>query len=195
MALSAPERELPDPSGPRTAARTARTSPAPRLRRPRVLVAVAIMVLIGAGLGVFASLAAESEPIAALGAAAPVPGGLARVNGVIPLERDGWLPDDAPAVLTEPVADGAHRVRILLELTALDAQGVDFSAADYTILGLGSGSPGVLWASPEESEARQGEVISATLVFEIPNLAVDLTLRGEDGSRLALGVGHHTPGR
>ncbi len=153
------------------------------------------MVLIGTGLAVYAELAARSEPIAPLGAAAAFEGGLARVNGVIPLENDGWLPSDAPAVLTEPPADGAHRIRILLELTAMDEDGIRFSADDYTILGLGSGRVGALWASPDVDEVQQGEVVDATLVFEIPNRAIALTLEGADGGRLALGVGHHTADR
>jgi hypothetical protein len=152
-------------------------------------------VLIGTGLAVYAELAARSEPIAPLGAAAAFEGGLARVNGVIPLENDDWLPSDAPAVLTEPPADGAHRIRILLELTAMDEGGIRFSADDYTILGLGSGRVGALWASPDVDEAQQGEVVDATLVFEIPNQAIALTLEGADGGRLALGVGHHTADR
>jgi hypothetical protein len=166
-----------------------------RLRRPRVLIAALLTVLIGAGLAVFADAAAKSEPIAPLGAAAAFPGGVARVNGIIPLETDGWVPSDVPAQLTEPPAEGAHRVRILLELTALDEEGVAFSADDFSILGLGSGRVGVLWAAPYTHEAQQGEVIDATLVFEIPNQAVALTLEGELGGRLALGAGHHTAGR
>ena len=81
------------------------------------------------------------------------------------------------------------------KLTALTEDGVAFSADDYTILGLGSGRVPVLWSAPDAHTARQGEVISATLVFEIPDRAVELTLVGEDGGRLALGVGHHTGDR
>ncbi|MFA4840194.1 MAG: hypothetical protein WC580_00630 [Agrococcus sp.] len=177
------------------AASEARPALLQRLRRPRMLLAVVLTVLIGAGVAVFADLAAKSEPIAPLGAAVAFPGGVARVNGIIPLEDDGWLPSDAPAALTEPPADGAHRVRILLELTALDEEGLAFSADDYTILGLGSGRVNVLWASPDARDAQQGEVISATLVFEVPDEAVALTLEGEDGGRLALGASGHTANR
>jgi hypothetical protein len=197
MALPAAEQTLPRHSD--AAGRHRAPEPHPslleRLRRPRILLAVVLTVLIGAGLALFADLAAKSEPIAPLGAAADVPGGVARVNGIIPLESDGWLPGDAPGVLAKPPADGAHRVRILLELTALDEEGVAFSADDYSIIGLGSGRVSVLWASPVAHGAQQGEVISATLVFEIPNQAISLTLEGEHGGRLALGAGHHTAGR
>ncbi|SFS09402.1 hypothetical protein SAMN04487783_1253 [Agrococcus baldri] len=152
-------------------------------------------MVIGAGSGILVGHMANSEPAAHLGAAAVVPGGLARVNGVIPLESDGWLPVDAAAVLMEPVPAGSHLVRVELELTAMDAQGIAFSADDYTILGLGSDRLDVLWASPEVAEARQGSVVSATLVYEIPNTAVALTLEGEHGGRLALGTAHHLPER
>ncbi|GAA1424033.1 hypothetical protein [Agrococcus citreus] len=198
MALSALERELPDASRHPVrdaATRQARPTLLERLRRPRVLLAVAILVLIGVALAVLAGLTARSGPIAPLGASAELPGGVARVNGVIPLERDGWLPTDAPAVLTEPTPDGAHLVRVELELTALDADGIEFTATDYTIFGLSTDRLPPVWASPEAHAAGQGEVVSATLVFEIPNRAIALTLEGEHGGRLALGVGHHTAGR
>ncbi|WP_306233778.1 hypothetical protein [Agrococcus beijingensis] len=196
MALPAAGSTLPNDTEPQERdAAPARPTLIERLRRPRVLLAIALTVLIGAGLAVYADLSAKSEPIALLGAVTELPGGVARVNGIIPLETDGWLPDDAPAVLTDAPAEGSHRVRILLELTALGEDGIAFSADDYTILGLGAGRVSPLWASPGVYEARQGEVLAATLVFEIPNQAVELTLEGEDGGRLALGVKHHTADR
>ncbi|WP_104083894.1 hypothetical protein [Cryobacterium sp. Y11] len=126
-----------------------------------------------------------------LGASGTVSGGIARINGVIPLESDGWLPEEPATVLTESAADGTHRVRIILELTALEAEGLEYSANDFTITGWGSVKSRLLWADPESALIAQGEVITTTQVFEIPNQAIDLIL-GTDAARFALGTGHHT---
>ncbi|MBO1770029.1 hypothetical protein [Agrococcus sp. TF02-05] len=196
MAVSAPPLELSAP----TVLPARSGAPAPRallerLRRPRTLLALVLLVLIGAGIAVFTGATARSEPIAPLGAAADIPGGVARVNGVIPLERDGWLPADPPAVLTDPVPEGRHLVRVELQLAALDAEGTAFIADDYSILGLGAERVRVLWASPAAADVRRGEVLDTTLVFEIPDRAIALTLEGERGGRLALGAEHHTSDR
>lgn len=195
VAITASERELPTlPAAvvPGAGARERRAG-IERLRSPRSLLALALLVLIALGVAVFVDAAAKSEPIAPLGAATDIPGGVARINGVIPLERDGWLPTDPAAVLTDPVPAGSHLVRVELELTALDAEGVTFSADDYSILGLRSERLHVLWTSPAAAAVPQGEVLSTTLVFQIPDRAIALTLEGEHGGRLSLGAEHHTP--
>jgi hypothetical protein len=169
-------------------------SPAPR--RPRALTAVLVvlaLLLAAGGAAVFA-MPKGTSPGTPLGAAASVPGGLARVNGILPLEVDGWQPPDGSTVLDQPAARGTHRVRILLELTATESRGIEFSSADYSITGLGSGEPPLLWAEPASANLAQGQSTTATLVFEIPNQAVELSLEGPSGTLLALGVGHHTPG-
>jgi hypothetical protein len=193
------EQDRPTPDAGKTAVPSAEIESdgtGPRWRRSRAvsiaLIAVALLLLAG-GVTVFV-LPDGAPPSTPLGAAGSAPGGLARVNGILPVESDGWLPPDGSAAFDRPAADGVHRVRILLELTALDAQGIDFSAADYAITGLGSGRPPLVWAEPADGSLRQGESVTATLVFEIPNEAVSLTLVGPGGMRLALGVGHHTPG-
>ena len=154
---------------------------------------VLALLLVAGGVAVFA-LPKGSQPGTLLGAAGSVPGGLARINGIMPIESDGWLPPGGSAVFDSPAAEGAHRVRILLELTAIDAEGIDFSAADYSVTGLGSGRPPLIWAEPESTTLQQGQSVTTTLVFEIPNQAVELALEGPSSTRLALGVGHHTPG-
>ena len=84
-----------------------------------MLVPALLLVLVG-GLVASVLLAPPRKPPAPLGASASVNGGLARINGVIPSEVDGQLPAAASAVLVNPPAEGLHRVRILLELTALE---------------------------------------------------------------------------
>lgn len=153
----------------------------------------AVLLLgLGSGLAWVLSNNAEEEPSTMLGATDEIDGGLARINGIIPLETDGWAPVGDPAALAEPVAEGAHRVRILLELTALEAEGIDFRASDYAVEGLGAGEPRVIWSSPAEVTAEQGETIEAVLVFEIPNQAIALELSGADDLRLSMGTDHHT---
>ncbi|WP_233205757.1 BTAD domain-containing putative transcriptional regulator [Cryobacterium sp. Y82] len=108
-----------------------------------------------------------TKPSTAFGDTAAIPGGLARISAVIPLKFDGWVPPSAADRLDSPVQPGAHRVRILLELTSVDAAGLSFDA----------------------------ESVPATLVFEIPNQAIALVLDGPQGARLSLGTGHHVAPR
>lgn len=163
------------------------------VRRRRLTVPLVLLALILLTPGVWILLVSQSTDVGTpLGAAADLPGGVARINGVIPLESDGWLPPEPQDALDGPADAGMHRVRIIVEVTALSPAGIRFSAADYAIDGLGAGRPRLLWANPEHQTVEQGESLSATLVFEIPNENVALSLTGEDDVRLALGVGHHT---
>jgi hypothetical protein len=165
----------------------------PRRRWISLALVVVALLLLGAGIAVVA--APDEDPGTPLGAAGELPGGLARINGVIPLESDGWVPPEPVAALAEEAPEGMHRVRIVLELTALAGEGIDFSASEYTIDGLGSGSAELVWADPATQRLQPGDSINATLVYQIPNQSIALTIEGANGVRLALGTGHHTPGR
>ncbi len=153
---------------------------------------VVALILLGAGVAVVAT--PDEDPGTPLGAVAQLSGGMARINGVIPLETDEWVPPEQVAALAEEPPAGTHRVRIVLEVTALESEGIAFAASDYGIDGLGSGSAELVWADPRTLELQQGETVNATLVYEIPNQSIALSLEGADGVRLALGKGHHTPG-
>ncbi|WP_051479073.1 hypothetical protein [Arthrobacter sp. H5] len=167
----------------------------PLIRRTRwiLLVPAALLLLVG-GLLTFVLTNDMDKPSTQLGATGETDGGLARIHGIIPVETDGWTPDGPAAGLSEPVQEGAHRVRVLLELTALESDGIHFTANDYSIEGLGAGTPRAIWSSPEDQTAAQGETIEATLIFEIPNQAVSLVLDGNGALRLSLGTEHHTSG-
>ncbi|MBM7779952.1 hypothetical protein [Arthrobacter tumbae] len=160
-------------------------------RRLRLLIPLLLVAALTGGL-LFVFTVDKDEPATMLGAAGAVDGGLARINGIIPLETDGWSAPVSVSELERPVTEGGHRVRVLLELTALEGQGVEFAAEDYVLDGLGTGTPGVLWSSPSSENVAQGGTINATLVFEIPNRALALVLEGPDGLRLSLGTEHHT---
>jgi hypothetical protein len=170
-------------------------SPLRTAARHRVLVPAVLLIGVMGGAAWVLTNNVEEEPAAMLGASDTVDGGLARINGILPLESDGWTPPANGAALEAAVPDGAHRVRVLLELTALDADGITFEASDYFVDGLGTGEPRVIWASPSEFTAEQGETIDATLVFEIPNKALALVLSDDGETRLSLGTEHHTDGR
>lgn len=161
------------------------------------------MAVIGAALGYVFLTSSSVEP-APLGASVQVPGGVARVNGVIPLEADGWRPNPQVEELSGPPAPGVHRVRVLLQVTATQPGGVSFRAVDYRIGGLGTARQDPLWSSPVTRMAARGETVNATLVYEVPDQAVSLVLHGPAGSGLnrsgptesvlALGPGHHRGG-
>lgn len=152
-------------------------------RRRRLLPAVLVLGL-GGVLG-SAALAQDEAPSTPLGAVAPVPGGLARINGVLPEDETVPGPQD------EQGEDGVHRVRVLLELTALEPGGIDFAADDWAVERLGGGESPVLQASAPEESVRQGDVLLAELVFEVPDRALELVLDGAGDARLSLGADHH----
>ena len=147
---------------------------------PALFLLAVLGVLGGAVLG------QGEEPGAPLGAVAPVPGGLARVNGVLPA-GDGPAGDAS-------VEDDSHRVRVLLELTALEAGGVDFDAADWEVRRLGGGASRAVHATVQEQTVLQGGVLRTELLFEVPDRALELTLEGPRGARLSLGTDHHRGG-
>ena len=164
------------------------------LTRTKVLIPAILLTLV-AGLLASIVLAPPRTPPAMLGASATLDGGLARINGVIPVEADGWQPPAPSAALEGAPGAEQHRVRLLVEFTALDKDGLDFDPARYTVTSLGQGSWKPVWSSPAPATARQGETIDATLIFELPDRAIDLTLELPGGPGLALGPGHHRGGK
>lgn len=168
--------------------------PVQRGRRRRVLIPLAILALLAASLGYLFLTTSQPEQSAPLGASVPVPGGMAGITGVMPLEVDGWQAPGAAAVLGTQPQEGAHRVRVQVQFTALNGSGLRYDAQEYFVDGIGSGQPEVLWSSPSEEDLDQGESITATMVFELPNKAIALVLENPAGSRLSLGSDHHTGG-
>ena len=161
--------------------------------RRRRLVAVSTFLLVLLVIGVVYVVSTNrAEPSTPLGASGFINGGVARINGVIPLEDDGWMPAEPAPELSGQIPPGSHRVRVLIELTALQAQGVKFDATTYSIEGLGLTIPTALWSSPVKQTAAQGETIRATLIFELPDTSIALVLEDGHSARLSLGVKHHT---
>jgi hypothetical protein len=163
-------------------------------KRTKVLVPAILLALVGT-LVASVLMAAPRTPPALLGASASLKGGLARIHGVIPTEADGWMPPTPSAALANPPGEELHRVRILLELTAMEQDGLSFDPSEYAVSALGTGTWKAVWFSPAPAMARQGESINATLVFELPDRAIDLTLELPGGPGLSLGAGHHRGGK
>ncbi|MFC9335586.1 hypothetical protein [Arthrobacter sp. NPDC057009] len=166
-------------------------SPRSRRRRKLLLIPLSLLCALGLLLG-YLFLTAKPEPSTPLGASAVIPGGTARVSDVVPLEKDGWLPPERVQVLDAGPSAGTHRVRILVQFTALDGDGIGLDTSQFAVTGLGAGSIRPLWAAPGKAQLRQGDSADATLVFELPNRAVALVLEGPDNTRLSLGLSHHT---
>lgn len=164
-----------------------------RLPRTKFVVPAILLVLAGT-LVVNVMMAGPRTPPALLGASASLYGGLARIQGVVPTEADGWTPPAPSLPLANPPGEELHRVRILLELTAMEPGGLSFDPSDYAVSALGMGKWKVIWSSPAPVAARQGESINATLVFDLPDRAIDLTLELPGGPGLSLGAGHHRRG-
>ncbi|MEX5299622.1 hypothetical protein RCG67_12685 [Kocuria sp. CPCC 205292] len=188
-----------------TSSATLPTSGAPAPARPAgsgsrrwVVPAAFLLGLLGV-LGA-AVLGQDEEPGAPLGAVATVPGGLARVNGVLPEEPAAGAPATGDGTTGNGTTgdgaaeDGTHRVRVLLELTALEPGGVDFDAADWEVERLGGGSSRAVNASVPERTLVQGEALRTELLFEVPDRALELTLEGPRSARLSLGTDHHRGG-
>lgn len=179
----------PDVSAPSDTAATGRT--VTRRRRKLLLIPLSLLCALGLVLG-YLFLTAKPEASTPLGASAVIPGGTARVNGIIPLEKDGWLPPERVQVLDEGPSAGTHRVRILVQFTALEGEGVAVDASQFTVTGLGASSLHPLWTSPGKTQLPQGNSVDATMVFELPNQAIALVLEGPGNTRLSLGLSHHT---
>jgi hypothetical protein len=176
----------PDLSTPATAAGGTGT----QRRRKLLLIPLTLLGVLGLVLG-YLFLTAKPEASTPLGASAVIPGGTARVNGVIPLEKDGWLPPERVQVLDEGPSAGTHRVRILVQFTALEGEGVRLDTSQFTVTGLGANGIRPLWTSPGKTQLRQGDSADASMVFELPNKAVALVLEGPGNTRLSLGLSHH----
>jgi hypothetical protein len=179
----------PDVSTPPDAAGPGRTGA--RRRRKLLLIPISLLCALGLVLG-YLFLTAKPEASTPLGASAAVPGGTARINGIIPLEKDGWLPPERVQVLDEGPSAGTHRVRILVQFTALEGEGVAVDTSQFSVTGLGANSIHPLWTSPGKTQLKPGDTADATMVFELPNQAIALVLEGPGNTRLSLGLSHHT---
>ena len=73
---------------------------------------------------------------------------MASIGEIMPVEDDGWEPDDNDDALDGAPAAGTHRVRLLVRITALEPDGVRLDARDFSISGLGREHFRPLWASP-----------------------------------------------
>lgn len=156
-----------------------------------MLIPSALLGIIGLALA-YLFLTARPEPSVPLGASASIPGGMASIAEIMPVEDDGWEPEDNDDALDGAPAAGSHRVRLLVRITALEPGGMRLDAGDFSISGLGSQRFRPVWESPSVAELEQGQSIGATLVFEVPDRAVALVLDGPGNSRLSLGLSHHT---
>jgi hypothetical protein len=164
---------------------------AARRRRKLLLIPLSLLCALGLVLG-YLFLTAKPEASTPLGASASIEGGTARINGIIPLEKDGWLPPEHVQVLDEGPSAGTHRVRILVQFTALEGKGITLDTSQFSVTGLGANSIRPLWTSPGKTQLQQGDSLNATMVFELPNQAVALVLEGLGNTRLSLGLSHHT---
>lgn len=160
-------------------------------RRRLILIPVAMLSLIGLALA-YLFVTAQPEPSVPLGASASIPGGMASISAIVPVEDDGWEPEDNDDALDGAPAEGTHRVRLVVRITALEPGGLRLDPGNFSISGLGREQFRPLWQSPAAADLKQGESIGATLVFELPDKAVALVLDGPGGSRLSLGLAHHT---
>lgn len=167
-------------------------NPAPGASRRRLmLIPVALLASIGLALA-YLLLMARPEPSVPLGASASIPGGMASIGEIMPVEDDGWEQDGHADALDGTPAAGSHRVRLLVRITALQPGGVQLDVRDFSVSGLGGDHFRPVWESPSVANLEQGQSIGATLIFEVPDKAVALVLDGPGNSRLSLGLSHHT---
>lgn len=155
---------------------------------PPAVFLLAILLVLGREF-----VSADEGPSTMLGASGSVPGGLARLNGVMPYTQFAAQEGrDVPAELGGDVPSGAHLVIVLLEVTAMEPGGLEFDADDYVVERLGGRASQVVWASPSEAPLEQNETMQAELVFEVPDKALELTLEGAGDVRLSMGTDHHS---
>lgn len=155
-----------------------------------MLIPVALLLAIGASMG-YLFLTTPPKPSIPLGASSLYPGGMAQISAIAPLEDDGWLPPQRREVLAQAPSEGNHRVRVMVQLTALDKAGLGFNSTDFTVTGIGASKVRPVWTSAESARVVQGQALEATLVFELPDQAIALVLEGPEDTRLSLGLAHH----
>ncbi len=155
-----------------------------------MLIPAALLCAIAIAL-TYLFLTFRPEPSVPLGAVATIPGGMASIGGIVPLENDNWEPAEDDDVFSTSPPEGSHRVRIVVNVTSLEADRMQLNAGDFTVSGLGSAEVRPLWSSPVAAELRQGESVAANLVFEVPDKAIALVLEGPGQARLSLGLAHH----
>jgi hypothetical protein len=165
----------------------------PRRHRRLMIIPLALVCVLGIAFG-YLFLNAEVKSSAPMGASVDVPGGSASITGLVPLEIDGWQPPSPVAALSGQPQEGAHRVRIQVQFTALDEAGLPLDPAGFFVDGLGSGKPHPLWTSSSSMTLDQGQTVNTTMVFELPDKAIALVLEDSSGSRLSLGTEHHSAG-
>jgi hypothetical protein len=93
------------------------------VRRRWLIVAVSVLCLLLLG-AVILRMTGPAEPSAPLGASAAIDGGVARINGVIPLETDGWMPVEPASELNGAIQPGTHR-RLPCQAYQRDARRAD----------------------------------------------------------------------
>lgn len=155
-----------------------------------MLIPVALLLIIGSALA-YLFLTAPPQRSTPLGASGLYPGGMAQITAISPLEDDGWLPPERADALDQPPEPGNHRVRLMIQFTALEPSGLKFSSSDFKVTGIGSGRVSSVWSSVDAAEVAQGRDHEATLVFELPDQAIALVLEGPGQTRLSLGHAHH----
>ncbi|MGY2743278.1 hypothetical protein [Arthrobacter sp. UYCu723] len=160
-------------------------------RRRALLIPLTLLCALAIALA-YLFLTAKPEPSVPLGASAIVPGGMASISEIVPLEVDGWAPAGVGGSLSGNPTEGSHRVRLVVRITALESGGVQLDARDFSVSGLGSLKAQPVWSSASNMWLRQGESLGETLVFEVPDKAVALVLEGPGDSRLSLGLAHHS---
>jgi hypothetical protein len=156
------------------------------------IVPVAVLAAAGAGLGAVRLLNPPEVPATPLGAVASLDGGLARIHGIIPLESSSWTPPAPVPTLDSPIADGGHRVRVIMELTAIQASGVRFKSVEFSVEEIAGFRADPLWVSQDSGDVHLGENLQVTFIFEIPDKAIQLVLKGPGRLRLGLGTAHHS---
>ncbi len=85
-------------------------------------------------------------------------------------------------------------MRVIMEVTAIDAGGVRFRPSEFTVEEITGFGADPLWASTAAGQVPQGESWQVTFVFEIPNKSIQLVLKGPQQIRMSLGTNHHSTG-
>ena len=164
----------------------------PTRRSVLTMLPIALTSVAAAAVGVQMLRREPEAPATMLGGIGALPGGLAQIRGIIPLEFDQWSPPTPVTSLQKIPAAGSHRVRIFLELTATENPGINFVASNYRVEDFAVLSVPSLWADEQEVHLKPGQSQQFAMVFEIPDRAIALILSGPKELRLGLGTDHHS---
>lgn len=159
------------------------------------LLAFATVAVIAAGVWGLLSALSQQAPPARTGETVGVPGGLLRVDKIIPehiapMQMDKFANAGMSGMSSmgmDMAPKGQQRFAVEVTLTSGENTSLSYSAKDFELTGEGLKTAELIRSQLSAGTIASGSAISGKLVFQVPEKARDLMLSFKDGEqRIAL---------